>query len=180
MWWIIFQLIFIFLFIRQIILVLISWWTGTHTDVPFQSTKKSILKKLLEELNIKSTDRIFEIGSGSGRVSVFLAKNSSAQIVGIEKNIFLHWLAQFKKTVFRLRNVQFIHQDLTDTDLAPATIIYAYFSPKAFNKFQQKFEAELKKDTVFISWRYPFNSTHFNLIKKIPDRHTMYIYRKIS
>ncbi|MBU0576270.1 hypothetical protein KJ654_01240, partial [Patescibacteria group bacterium] len=62
------QLIFLVLFIRQIAIVLISWWTGTQSDVPFQSTKKSVLKKLVKYLNFSPDQKIYDLGSGSGRV----------------------------------------------------------------------------------------------------------------
>jgi SAM-dependent methyltransferase len=172
------QLVFIILFTRQIIIVLIAWWTGTQSDVPFQSTKKSVLKKLVQYLKIKPDQKIYDLGSGSGQVAFFLAKNTPAKIVGVEKNQPLYLISKFKKIFYPQLKIIFINQDLFDLKLTDADLIYTYFSPRAYKKAQSKFEQELKKNTILIAWRYPFKSPEFKLIHQLKDRHTMYIYQK--
>lgn len=172
------QLIFIILFIRQIVIVLISWWTGAWSDVPFQSTKKSALKKLVNYLEIKPNQAIYDLGSGSGQVAFFLAKNTSAKIVGIEKNKPLYLISRFKQLFRSQLNLKFINQDLFYVNLSNANIIYTYFSPRAYKKVRRKFKQELKPGAILIAWRYPFNNSKFELIHEIKDRHTMYIYQK--
>ncbi|MBT3250008.1 MAG: class I SAM-dependent methyltransferase [Candidatus Pacebacteria bacterium] len=172
------QLIFIILFTRQIIVVLIAWWTGTQSDVPFQSTKKSVLKKLVKYLDINSNQKIYDLGSGSGQVTFFLAKNSPAEIIGVEKNQPLYLISKFKKMFHSQLKLKLINQDLFNINLSNADIIYTYFSPRAYKKALLKFEQELKKNTIFIAWRYPFNSSKFKLVHQIKDRHIMYIYQK--
>jgi SAM-dependent methyltransferase len=175
---IIIQLVFLILFIRQIAVVIIAWWTGTQSDVPFQSTQKSVLKKLIEYLKIEPRQVIYDLGSGSGQVAFFLAKNTEAKIIGIEKNQPLYLISKFKKLFYPKLKLKFIHQDLFNTNLSTADVIYTYFSPRAYKKAQSKFEQELQLNTILIAWRYPFESQKFKLIKQIKDRHTMYIYRK--
>ena len=172
------QLIFLILFTRQIITVLISWWTGTHSDVPFQSTKKSVLKKLVKYLDIKANQKIYDLGSGNGQVAFFLAQNTPANIIGVEKNQPLYLISKFKKIFYPQLKIKFINQNLFNIDLSSANLIYTYFSPRAYKKAKLKFEQELKKNTILIAWRYPFSSSGFKLIHQIKDRHTMYIYQK--
>ena len=172
------QLLFIVLFTRQIVIVLIAWWTGTQSDVPFQSTRKSVLKKLTKYLEIKPDQNIYDLGSGSGQVAFYLAKNSMAAIMGVEKNKPLHLISRFKQILNPHLKLEFSNQDLFDLDLSDADMIYTYFSPRAYQKAQSKFEEELKKGTLFIAWRYPFESSQFKLIHQLKDRHTMYIYQK--
>jgi precorrin-6B methylase 2 len=172
------QLIFIILFIRQIVIVLISWWTGTQSDVPFQSTKKSALKKLVNYLEIKPNQEIYDLGSGSGQVAFFLSKNTSAKIVGIEKNKPLYLISRFKQLFHPQLNLKFTNQDLFNVNLSNADIIYTYFSPRAYKKVQLKFEQELKPKVILVAWRYQFQSSNFKLVHQIRDRHTMYIYQK--
>lgn len=175
---IIFQLIFLLLFIRQIIIVLIAWWTGTQSDVPFQSTKKSALKKLVNYLEIKSNQKIYDLGSGSGQVAFFLAKNTSATIIGVEKNRPLFFRSKFKQIFHPQLKVKFQNKDLFNIDLSDADIVYTYFSPRAYKKAQSKFEKEIKNKATLVAWRYQFESPKFKLIHQIKDRHTMYIYQK--
>lgn len=173
------QLVFLLLFIHQIVLVLIAWWTGAHSDVPFQSTKKSALHKLLKELNITPQHKIYDLGSGTGRVAFFFAQNTAAQVLGVEKNWFLYSWSQFKKKLFYPQlKVNFLRQDLFNTDLSTADLVYTYFSPRAYKKAQVKFEQEVRPGATFIAWRYPFTSKKFKLINQIQAQHTMYIYHK--
>ena len=172
------QLIFLILFTRQIVIVLIAWWTGTQSDVPFQSTKKSALKKLIKYLDIKADQKIYDLGSGSGQVAFFLAQNTAAEIIGAEKNQLLYLMSKFKKLFYPQLKIKFINQNLFKIDLSEADIIYTYFSPRAYKKAQLKFEQELKPGTTLIAWRYPFQDSSFKLIHQFKDRHTMYIYQK--
>ncbi len=172
------QLIFIILFIRQIAIVLIAWWTGTQSDVPFQSTKKSALKKLTDYLKIEPDQKIYDLGSGSGRVAFFLAKNTSAKIIGVEKNEPLYLISKFKQLFHPRLKLKFINQDLFNVNLSDSDIVYTYFSPSAYKKVQRKFEQELKPNVILVTWRYPFQDPNFRLIHQIKDRHTMYIYQK--
>lgn len=172
------QLIFIILFTRQIMIVVIAMWTGTKSDIPFQSTKKSVLKKLIEYLEIKPSQTVYDLGSGSGQVTFFLAQNSSAQIIGVEKNYPLYLFSKIKQLFKPHLKLKFFNQDLFNVNLVKADIIYTYFSPRAYKKAQTKFEQELKPGVIFIAWRYPFISPQFKLIHQLKDRHTMYIYRK--
>ena len=172
------QLLFLVLFTRQIIIVLIAWWTGTQSDVPFQSTKKSVLKKLIKYLKISADQKIYDLGSGSGQVVFFFAQNTTAKIIGVEKNQLLYLISKFKKIFYPQFKIKFINQDLFKTNLANADITYTYFSPRAYQKVQAKFDQELKPKTILIAWRYPFNSPKFKLIHQIKDGHIMYIYQK--
>lgn len=174
------QLVFLILIIRQIGLVLVAWWTGTQSDVPFQSTHKSALKKLLEKLQIKSGQKIVDLGSGTGRVAFFFANQTPASVVGVEKNWPLFFLATSRQLLKPALKLTFKHQDIAQTDLSSVDIVYTYFSPRAYQKFQKKFERELKLGTTLLAWRYPFHSQQFRLITQFNNQHTMYIYRKQS
>ena len=143
------------------IIVLIAWWTGTHSDVPFQSTQKSVLKKLIKYLKIKPDQKIYDLGSGSGQVVFFLAHNTAAKIIGVEKNKPLYLISKFKKLFYPQLKIEFINQDLFKVNLSDADIIYTYFSPRAYKKAQQKFAQELKPNTILIAWRYSFQNSNF-------------------
>ncbi len=172
------QLVFLVLFTRQIVIVLIAWWTGTQSDVPFQSTKRSALKKLIHYLEVKPNQQIYDLGSGSGKVAFYLAKNTSAKIVGVEKNKPLYIISKLKKLLHPKLKIKFINQDLFNISISDAEVIYTYFSPRAYQKVASKLDNELKKNTILIAWRYQFKNKNFKLIHQIKDRYTMYIYQK--
>jgi len=151
--------------------------------VPFESTRRPVLTKLLTELEkihpVTARTKIYELRSGTGQVALFLAKNTPAQIIGVEKNWPLYFFSRVKKEFSRSSHqIKYLNQDLFTVDLTPATIVYTYFSPQAYQKAQSKFEQELESGTIFVAWRYPFRSSHFKLLTTIKDRHTMYLYQK--
>jgi len=150
-----FELVFILLFLRQILIVLISWWTGTQSDAPFESTKVSITKKLVEGLKLKEDQVIYDLGSGSGKLIYTLARYVKNPMVGVERNLPLYLISKARLFLSPHKNrITFLHQDLFDVDLSPADVVYIYLCPKTNRRIKTKFEKELKPGTTVIALRW--------------------------
>ncbi|MFH2021802.1 MAG: class I SAM-dependent methyltransferase [Patescibacteria group bacterium] len=177
---IVIQIVFILLFIRQILIAVIAWWTGTQSDAPFESTKVSITKKLVQGLKLQPDQKIYDLGSGSGKLIFTLAKLIKNPMVGVEKNWPLFMISQVRKFISPYKNrINFLHQDLFEMDLSLADVVYIYLSPKTNRRIKAKFEKELKPGAIVIALRWQFEFDQLKLIKTIDTMHKIYIYRKI-
>ncbi|MCC6711076.1 MAG: hypothetical protein IT416_01860 [Candidatus Pacebacteria bacterium] len=176
------QLIFIFLFLRQIVIVLLAIWTYNTGDAPFRSTELSVIKDLVTKYKINQDETIYDLGSGSGSATFALAKYLPRNnFISIEKNLLLHLLASFRKNLrFDKKRFYFLRADLFMTSLRKAKIIYLYMSDRANRKLKQKLEKELKKETIILALRFKFESKKFKLVKTIETKYPLYIYKKIS
>ena len=66
------------------------WLVGAPYDV----TRKNSLKNIVKLVDVKSGDRIAELGSGDGRVCIALAReNNNSKILGYEINPFLVFIS---------------------------------------------------------------------------------------
>lgn len=177
------QLIFIFLFIRQIVIFLIAWYTGNFSEVPFHATNHFAVHETIRRLKQHAGSKsklFFELGSGSGRISLAVAKHFPYRVIGVEKNPALYQLANLKTffTFNKLGTVTWRNQSFFDTNLNKAQIVYMYIIPEIIEQLIPKLETELKSGTLVLSWRFPMQSTQFKRIDSFKRQHHMYIYRR--
>jgi len=174
------QIIFICLFLRQILIVIIAWWTGTQSDAPFESSKVSITRKLVDGLELGEKQLVYDLGSGSGKLIFTLARFIKNPMVGVEKNLPLYFISQTRRLISPHKNrITFLHQDLFDVDLSPADVVYIYLCPKTNRRIKAKFEKELRSGTIVVALRWRIEFDQLKLIKTIAARHQIFIYRKI-
>lgn len=174
------QLIFIFLFLRQILVVLLAIWTYQTGDAPFRSTELSVIKDLVTDYKINQNETIYDLGSGSGFATFALAKYlPQNNFISIEKNLVLHLIASLRKNLrFDKNRFYFLRADLFAISLRKAKIIYLYMSDGANKKLKTKFEKELEKGVTILALRFKFESKKFKLIKVIETKYPLYIYQK--
>ncbi len=174
------KIIFLILFIRQIIIFLISWWTGITTDVPFKASEQLIINRLKKYLQQCPAQTFLELGSGSGRVSLALAKKFPIKIIAIEKNKFLFYLAKFKHFFAgKLQgNITWLNINLFKHNLNNYDVIYLYLSPAVNKKIAAKLARQLSKNARAITFKFKLNHPQFELVQTIGKRLPLYIYQK--
>lgn len=143
---------------------------GGFSLAPWVPTKKSNLERIHEFANLKSGQKFFELGSGNGRVSFFMArKNPEVFVTGIELSFFLYlwsWCIREFNPVLKSR-VKLSWKDMFTVDLSSADVIYLFALPDALNtKVVEKFERELRKGARVISCAFEITGWEENLVKK--------------
>lgn len=174
------KIIFLILFIRQLVVFLISWWTGIATDVPFKASEQLVINRLKEYLQQYPSQTFLELGSGSGRVSLALAKRFPIKITAIEKNKFLFYLAKFKQFFAgKLHgHITWLNINLFKHNLNNYDIIYLYLSPAVNKKIAAKLAKQLSKNARVITFKFKFNHPQFKLVQTIGKHLPLYIYHK--
>lgn len=121
-------------------------------------------------LPIHENDTLYEIGSGTGRISFWLQKISNCQVVGIEKVPLFIKIAKKIQKKLNLKKVEFIEQDLLDVDYSKATLIYFYsssFSDKVILELIKKWKS-LEPGTRIITTSFSlpeYGSSDYRVIK---------------
>lgn len=98
----------------------------TKGQEPYGETPLVVMKRLAKRLPIGSSDVVYELGSGRGRVCLWLAMVIGCKTVGIEQvPTFVQKSARIAR-LFGVKNVQFIEADMLQQDLQAASVIYLF------------------------------------------------------
>lgn len=102
-------------------------------------------------------DVCYELGSGDGRVSVYLAKESEASVIGIEVFPLLHAIAMLRARFWVWNKPRLICSDIFQTDFSDATHIYLFGMPESLQwVLTTHLQNSLRKGTIIISYIYPY------------------------
>jgi SAM-dependent methyltransferase len=120
-------------------------------DVIYVPTPQNVVDAMLKLANVTSSDVVYDLGSGDGRIPITAAERYGARGVGIDINP-----ERIKEANANLAKskagdkVRFLNQDLFETDLSPATVITLYLLPSLNQKLIPKLK-QLKPGTRIVS-----------------------------
>ena len=123
-------------------------------DVHFTPTRHNIADAMLRLANVTSTDVVYDLGSGDGRLPIIAAQKYGARGVGIELDPRLVELSRsIAKEAEVAHRVSFVVGDLFEADLGKATVVTMYLSPSIMKALEPKLRA-LKKGTRIVSHQF--------------------------
>ena len=94
----------------------------------YGETPLSTLDEIAKKANIKSSDTVFELGSGRGRACFWLNSFIGCKVVGLEFIPEFVERAKQIKDKLHIEGVEFRLQDFLQADLKEASVIYLYGS----------------------------------------------------
>lgn len=99
--------------------------------VPFVPTAASYLRRIVDTLDLKPDDRLYDLGSGDGRMLLYCARRyPEARFVGIERNPFVHLMAKLRWFFAGMpRNVSLVRGDMFTTNFSDATHLFVFLLP---------------------------------------------------
>lgn len=121
-------------------------------DVIYVPTPQEVVDAMLELAEVKSTDVIYDLGSGDGRIPITAAKKYGARAVGIDINP-----ERIKEANANLAKagvgdkVRFLNADLFETNISEATVVTLYLLQSLNEKLRPKLFRELKPGTRVVS-----------------------------
>ena len=137
-------------------------------DAPYLMTPDEVVDEMLKIAHVGSSDVVYDLGCGDGRIVIAAAEKFGARGVGIdidEDRIFeSRRNAEFAEVQDR---VQFIQQDLFKADLSGATVITLYLLPEVNMRLRPKLLG-LRPGTRIVSHAYdmgdwkPERTEHFS------------------
>ncbi len=147
-----------------------------HLDVPFVPSPNDVVEGMLKLANVKSTDTVYDLGCGDGRIVIAAARNYHAHAVGIDIDPDRIREARDNARKAGVENlVKFERNDLFKADIHNATVVTLYLLPSVNARLRPKLLADLKPGSRVVS-----NS--FDMEDWKPDReemvggHTIYLW----
>src|SRR5579872_278305 len=120
---------------------------GIEKLAPYYPTPETIVTKMLEMGGLKAGEKMFDLGSGDGRIVIMAAQKFHADATGVELDRDL--CAQSTAKILKLgleKNAHIINGDLLKQNYSSADLITVYLLPDAIdNKVQPLLEKQLKE-----------------------------------
>lgn len=123
------------------------------SQVPYVPTPEFVVEGMLGVAQVNSSDLLYDLGCGDGRIVIMAARKYGARGVGIDNNperIKDSW-ANAKKNGLSAPKVDFREQDLFDTDLKDASVVTLYLLTEVNYRLRPKLFTELKPGTRVVS-----------------------------
>ena len=149
---------------------------------PYYPTPESIVERMLDLGQLKAGEKMFDLGSGDGRIVIMAARRYNADAVGVELDTDLVIASDAKIRKLGLqKSVRIIHGDIMTQNYASANLITVYLLPESNIKARPILEAQLKKGTRIVA--HDFGIGGWTPVKTVtvPDdgegrSHTLYLY----
>ena len=163
--------------------------TGKTSDVlslaPFVPSPMNAVERVLEATGVNRESVIFDLGCGDGRVVIEAARKYGARGVGIDIDPHLIHTANLNARKAGVETkVAFFKQDIFDTDISEATVIYLYLFTDSNRLLRPFLEKSLTPGTLVacLNFKIPGweNKLVFSSNVPTPDDivdNIIYIYR---
>ena len=120
-------------------------------DVPYEPSPPEVVKAMLELAAVTSSDIVYDLGSGDGRIVIAAARDFGARGVGID--IDPQRIAEANENAKRANvtdRVKFVQGDLFESDFSAATVITLFLWPHINMKLRPQL-LKLKPGTRIVS-----------------------------
>src|SRR5215472_3188250 len=152
---------------------------------PYYPTPETIVQKMLQLGGLKAGEKMFDLGSGDGRIVIMGAQKFHAEAVGVEldKDLCKQSLAKIQKLGLE-KNAHIINGDLLKQNYSSADLVTVYLLPESIdNKVQPVLDQQLKKGARVVAHDFEFKNWTPEKVENIPDdgegrSHALFLYRK--
>jgi protein-L-isoaspartate O-methyltransferase len=125
---------------------------------PYYPTPESVVTKMLEFAGIKPGEKMFDLGSGDGRIVIMAAQKFKADATGVEfdKDLWMQSSERIKKLGLDSR-ARIIHGDILKQDYSSADVLTVYLLPLSNDKVRPILDKQLKKGTRIVAHDFEFS-----------------------
>jgi len=151
---------------------------------PYFPTPQTIVDKMLQLGELKAGEKMYDLGSGDGRIVIMAARKYKADATGVELDDAL-----YKQSMQRIKTLglgslaRIVHGDLMQQDYSSYDLLTIYLLPVAIEKVTPLFEKQLKKGARIVAHDFEFPKWTPAKILDIDDdgegrSHRLYLYRR--
>jgi protein-L-isoaspartate O-methyltransferase len=151
---------------------------------PYYPTPESVVERMLQLGGLKPGEKMFDLGSGDGRIVIMAASKFGADATGVELDTDL-----YKQSTERIRKLglekkaRIIHGDVMKQDYSSANLLTVYLLPSSNEKLRPILEKQLKKGTRVVCHDFEIAGWVPDKTESIDDdgegrSHTLYLYNR--
>jgi protein-L-isoaspartate O-methyltransferase len=152
---------------------------------PYYPTPETIVERMLQLGGLKAGEKMFDLGSGDGRIVIMAAQKFHADALGVElvPDLCRQSLARIRKLGLE-KTAHIINGDLLRQNYSSADLVTVYLLPESIdNKVQPLLDKQLRKGARVVAHDFEFKAWTPEKVENIADdgegrSHTLYLYRK--
>ena len=156
--------------------------TESKKIVPFVPTPQDVVERMLELVQVKKGDVVYDLGSGDGRIVITAAKKYGVKAVGFEIDPELVRQSRESIKKEKVENLAEIRQqDIRTVDLSPATVVTMYLLPDVNLMLRPNLWKQLKPGSRLVSHDFDMGDWKAEKVLPVKDSsgwdHTLYFWR---
>src|SRR3984957_8641945 len=129
----------------------------TEKLAPYYPTPQSIVEKMLQLGELKAGEKMYDLGSGDGRIVIMAARKYQADATGVELDDALYKQSALRiKTLGLESRARIVHGDLLQQDYSSYDLLTIYLLPVAIQKVTPLLEKQLKKGARVVAHDFEF------------------------
>src|SRR5438477_6812330 len=142
----------------------------TEKLAPYYPTPEIVVQKMLELGELQPGQKMFDLGSGDGRIVIAAARKFKSDATGVEFDASLARQSTEKiKTLGLATTARIIHGDLLKQDYSSADLLTVYLLPVGNEKVTPMLEKQLKKGSRVVAHDFEFTAWKPEKIVNIDD-----------
>ena len=151
---------------------------------PYYPTPQAVVDKMLQLGGLKAGEKMFDLGSGDGRLVIMAAQKYKADATGVELSDSLYRQSMDRiKTLGLVSTARIIHGDLLKQDYSSADLLTVYLLPVGNNLVTPILEKQLKAGARIVAHDFEFSAwkpVHSLTIEDDGEgrSHRLYLYRR--
>jgi hypothetical protein len=149
---------------------------------PYYPTPGTIVERMLEIGELKAGEKMFDLGSGDGRIVIMAAQKYHADATGVELDTDLVQSSASKIRQLGLqKTARIVHGDILKQNYSSANLITVYLLPESNIRVRPILDGQIKKGTRVVAHDFEIGGWTPIRTETIPDdgegrSHTIYLY----
>jgi SAM-dependent methyltransferase len=149
-------------------------------DVEYVPTPHHVVAEMLRLVAVTPTDVVYDLGCGDGRVLIAAAQLHNARGVGVD--IDPQRIEDSRVNARQagvIDRVQFLQQDLFETDIRQATVVTLYLLPQLNRQLRPKLFSDLRPGTRIVSHDFDMGDWQPDQVIHVPGaeyEHTVFYW----
>ncbi|MGQ9631477.1 MAG: SAM-dependent methyltransferase [bacterium] len=161
------------------LIIFLALWVGVPLYLSrafWQPTENHIVARMLSMAYLRPGERLYDLGSGDGRIVIAAAREFGAIATGVEINPFLYALSSLRVILAGLwGGARIVFGNFYNADLRDADVVTLFLSQHANDRLNEKLRRELKPGARVVS--YVWEMKGWKLVR-YDVRYQIYAYER--
>lgn len=171
----------IFLKIFILLILVTAAWAGISA-APWVPTRRKDVKRTLDLAQVKPGEKVYDLGSGDGRLIIAAARDYQAQAIGLEISLFQYLHSRLNLLFSGLKNksqVKIKYRNFFRYDISEADVVIVFLLQKCYPRLVKKLAKELKPGARVVVHVWPLKEWKPVKVDR-PTRKdiSLYLYKK--